>query len=48
MAAFASGLDWTFDITWELDKGHEIWYMEWKEPVWVGFTLNSSQGICKA
>jgi len=30
-----------------MEKGHEIWYMECKEPVKFRFTYNRSQGISK-
>jgi len=30
-----------------MEKGHEIWCLEYKEPVEVTFIYNSTQGITK-
>jgi hypothetical protein len=31
--------------TWEIVKGHKIWYLECKEPVQFRVTFNGRQGI---
>ena len=33
MDTCALGLDWSFVTTQAMEKGHVMWYMEYKEPV---------------
>jgi len=39
------GLILWYDLSKE--KGHKVWYVEWKEPVESRFTYSCSQGIFK-